>query len=312
MAKDTQIQTIDINQVQAIGEFGVAELMAMKESIAKKLTWPQFNLFMYQVNRMGLDPSLGHAVPIPYGNDVNIRIEYEGWKSLAQKSEGYQGIYSQAIRENDEFSAESDDDGIITKVSFKVGKPPRGNVVGAFAVAKREGHKDVIVICDLDEFEKYAKKNPAFWKLDNGGIDPDMAKKFAATRAVKAQFNVAQVVEDKMLSLNPGDGNEASEPIRRDITAEANAAAAATKTPPSGEAEKAKRDEEAELKKLRVQMKKNFATLGITTPEAMQEYTDTYGKFKGDIPTLEEVKELLKVMDLHIAEKQAEQDELPL
>lgn len=311
MAKDTQVQTIDINQVQEIGEFGVAELMAMKESMAKKLTWPQFNLFMYQVNRMGLDPSLGHAVPIPYGNDVNIRIEYEGWKSLAQKSDGYQGIYSQAIRENDEFSAESDDDGVITKVNFKMGKPPRGKVVGAYAVAKREGHKDVIVICDLDEFEKYAKKNPSFWKLDNGGIDPDMARKFVATRAVKAQFDVAQVVEDKMLSLNAGEGDQPSEPKRRDITAEANAAAATT-APKEEPKQEPPADDSDEIKKCRADMKRKFSTLGITTPEGMDEYIQKHGKLKGEKPTLQEYKALLKVMDLHIAEKQATDDSLPL
>ncbi|MFK4167671.1 recombinase RecT [Paenibacillus lautus] len=303
---DTQIQSVDMNQIQAIGEFGVAELMAMKESIAKKLSVPQFNLFMYQMNRMGLDPSLGHGVPILYGQDVNIRIEYEGWKSLAQKSKGYQGIYSQAIREEDEFSAESDDDGIITKVNFKMGKPPRGKVVGSFSVAKREGHKDVIIVCDLDEFEKYAKKNPSFWKLDNGGIDPDMARKFAATRAVKAQFDVAQVVESNMMALNTGEGEQPAEPTRRDITSEA------TEHPRNPGTEPVSGDEEARMKKLKSQMKANYTKLELTDKEAMAQHMQQYCKKEGDTPTEAELKEYLKIMDLQIQEKQLAADDLPL
>jgi len=307
MAKtDTQIQSVDMNQIQAIGEFGVAELMAMKESIAKKLSVPQFNLFMYQMNRMGLDPSLGHGVPILYGQDVNIRIEYEGWKSLAQKSQGYKGIYSQAIREADDFSAESDDDGIITKVNYKMGKPPRGKVVGSFAVAKREGHKDVIIVCDLDEFEKYAKKNPSFWKLDNGGIDPDMARKFAATRAVKAQFDVAQVVENNMMALNTGEGDQPVEPTRRDITSEA------TEHPRTTEPEPVSGEEETRMKKLRAQMKANYTKLELTDKEAMAQHMQQYCKMKGDTPTEAELKEYLKIMDLQIQEKQLAADDLPL
>ncbi|GIO57964.1 recombinase RecT [Paenibacillus cineris] len=307
--KETQIQAVDINQIQAIGEFGIAELMAMKESIAKKLSIPQFNLFMYQMNRMGLDPSLGHGVPILYGQDVNIRIEYEGWKSLAQKSDGYKGIYSNAIREEDEFSAETDDDGVLTKVNWKPGKPPRGKVVGSYAVAKREGHKDVIVLCDMDEFEKYAKKNPGFWKLDNGGIDPDMAKKFAATRAVKAQFDVTQVVEGNMMALNSGDGDQTAGPVRRDITAEVTEHSKPLQPEPTVV------DDATKTKALKEQMKQNYAKLGITEMEDKEKHMNEFCKVKGETPTIAEITAYLKIMEMQIQEKQAAEsadDELPI
>ncbi|WP_110933783.1 recombinase RecT [Paenibacillus bouchesdurhonensis] len=315
MAKDTQVQAVDINQIQQIGDFGVAELMAMKESIAKKLTIPQFNLFMYQMNRMGLDPSLGHGVPILYGQDVNIRIEYEGFHSLARKSPGYVGVYRQVVCENEveDFEAETNEDGVVTKIRHKI-RFPRGKVVGAYAIAKREGREDVIVLCDKTEFEKYAKKNPSFWKLEDGSLDPDMCKKHAATRAVKEQFDIALAVEENMTALNAGIGDDSTEPVRRDITAEANAAASTT-PPPAEEPKQTPppKDDAADLKKCRAEMKRNFAKLGIDTPEAIDEYIKNHGKIKGDKPTLAEFKALLKVMELHIAEKQqAEQDELPI
>lgn len=301
----TQIQAVDLNQIQAIGEFGVAELMAMKESIAKKLTIPQFNLFMYQMNRMGLDPSLGHGVPILYGTDVNIRIEYEGIKSLAQKSDGYKGIYSQAIHEEDEFWAEADDDGVITKVHFKIGKPPRGKVVGAYAVAKREGHKDVIIICENADYEKYVKKNSSFWKLDNGNIDPDMAKKFVATRAVKAQFNITLVVEENMMAL--GSGIEEQQPQgRKDITAEANH----TEQPLKKIEPAAKVDP---LLQAMDEMQAKFIQFGITEKEEKFKFFHENGVKMKDWkkPTLAELQGVIMLLDQKIADKQAE-DEAPL
>ncbi|RUT48564.1 hypothetical protein EJP82_01070 [Paenibacillus anaericanus] len=309
---NTQVQAVDINQIQAIGEFGVAELMAMKESIAKKLTVPQFNLFMYQMNRMGLDPSLGHGVPILYGQDVNIRVEYEGLHSLAQKSNGYNNVHRQVVCENEteDFEATTNEEGVITKISHKI-RFPRGKVVGSYAIAKREGKQDIIVLCDKAEFEKYAKKNPSFWKLEDGSFDPDMCKKHAATRAVKEQYDIAQTVGDNMIALNStSEGDQAIEPTRRDITAEANAAAEAEKVSPPQEVEQPT-DETSEVDRLKEEMKDKYKQLGITTKEAKAEHMEKHCKIKGDGPTLAEIKAYLKIMDLHIAEKQAQDDELP-
>lgn len=306
--KDTQIQTVDINQIQAIGEFGVAELMAMKESIAKKLSIPQFNLFMYQMNRMGLDPSLGHGVPILYGQDVNIRIEYEGFHSLARKSPGYVSVHRQVVCENevDDFEAETNDEGVVTTIRHKI-RFPRGKVVGSYAIAKREGKPDVIVLCDKSEFEKYAKKNPSFWKLEDGSLDPDMCKKHAATRAVKEQYDIALAVEENMLALNSGQ-EQPAEPTRKDITAEA------TEHPKPAATEPPVEDEAAKIKALKAEMKRKFGKLGITDKLAMDEHMANHFKVKGETPTIAEITAYLKIMDLQIQEIQAAEqsnDELP-
>lgn len=308
---NTQIQAIDITQIQAIGQWGLAEVQTLKETIGKDCSVPQFNLFMYQVNRMGLDPFLKHAFPIVYGGKLDIRVSYEGFLSKAKECEDYEGVFNQVICENetDSFLAETDDEGVITKISHKI-RFPRGKVVGAYSIAKRKGARDVIVLMETSEVMKYVKKNPNFWKLEDGSIDPDMFKKHVGTRAVKAQFNIAAAIDESGEFVV----SETSEPIRRDITAEVNAAAAETKQP--AEAPKTEpapqTNDAAELKKYREKMKENFEKLGITTPEGMEDYIKKNAKIKGEKPTATEYKALLKVMDLHIAERQAEQDVLPL
>ncbi|MEC0239456.1 recombinase RecT [Paenibacillus dokdonensis] len=314
--KDTQIQAADLNQLQQIGEFGVNELMTMKETIGKDLSIPQFNLFMYQCNRMGLDPALKHAFPILYGGKLDSRVSYEGLLSLAKKSDGYQGVFNQVVCENEieSFEAETDDEGVIVKIYHKV-KFPRGKVVAAYSIAKREGHKPVIVLMDVMEVQKLLKgQNQKFWKMDDGSPDPDMFKKHVGFRSIKAQYDIASVVEDNMESLNATEGSSSTEPQRRDITSEATEIPS-TKPGEDAPQETKAEDEGAKIKALKVQMKQNYTKLGITEMKEKEEHMGEFCKIKGETPTLAEITAYLKIMDLQIQEKQAAEqanDDLPL
>ncbi|MDT2191228.1 hypothetical protein [Paenibacillus larvae] len=44
----------------------------------------------------------------------------------------------------------------------------------------------------------------------------------------------------------------------------------------------------------------------------MEAYLSEHFKMKGDKPTFQEMTGLLKIMDLHIQEKQSNDDELPI
>lgn len=301
-------QALDLNQIQEIGNYGLAEVMAMKDTLGKDLTIPQFNLFVHDSVRLGLEPRLKHSFPILYGGKMDFRISFEGYHAMAQRSEGYIGLKMEVVTENeiDDFYAETDDDGEITKIHHKI-KFPRGKVVGSYAIAKREGKKNLIVFCDRAEFEKYAKKNGQFWKLEDGSLDPDMCKKHAGTRAIKGQFAVAQVAEESTESMYstplPQDA-----PQRRDITDEVNAnattAAPTTIEPPPPAAQV------NEMAQVRQKIATAFKQLGITDKDAQAAYMQANTKVAGDKPTLDELKGLLKVMEMELAEKQAATDEL--
>lgn len=312
---NTQLQTADLNQIQQIGEFGVNELMTMKETIGKDLSVPQFNLFMYQCNRMGLDPALKHAFPILYGGKLDSRVSYEGLLSLAKKSDGYQGVFNQVVCENeiDSFEAETDDEGVIVKIYHKV-KFPRGKVVAAYSIAKREGHKPVIVLMDVMEVQKLLKgQNQKFWKMEDGSPDPDMFKKHVGFRSIKAQYDIASVVEDNMESLNSLEEYSSSEPQRKDVTPDAEKLKPADQNnaPKTSAAD----EEAARIKGLKVQMKANYTKLGMTDKDAMGLHMQEFCKMKGDSPTEAEIKAYIKIMELQIQEKQAAEqanDDLPL
>lgn len=297
MAKNNEIakQSAELNELHQIGGFGVNELMTMKETVGKDLTIPQFNLFMYQCNRMGLDPSLRHAFPIVYGGKMDIRVSYEGLKSLAQKSEGYQGVFTQVVCENeiDDFDVILNDDGEMVGVKHKP-RFPRGKVLGAYAVAKREGRSNFVVFMDVSEVQKWTKINGKFWKQDNGDVDPDMFKKHVGTRAIKGQFDIADVVVDGMENVSESNAVPEYKPQeRKDITPNQDVINAPD-TPEESEEEKQK-------KALRSAINNSFKTLGISGKKATAEYIGKHApSFNNENPSLSDLNGLLRLLEMNI------------
>ena len=293
--KSIATQNTELNELHQIGDFGVNELMTMKETVGKDLTIPQFNLFMYQCNRMNLDPSLKHAFPIVYGGKMDIRVSYEGLKSLAQKSDGYLGIHAQVVCENeaDEFDVVLNDEGEMVGVKHKP-RFPRGKVLGAYAIAKRENRSNYVVFMDVSEVQKWMKINGKFWKQDNGDVDPDMFKKHVGTRAIKGQFDIADVVVDGMEAA--ADSNTVPEykpQERKDITPNQDFIAKVE----SSESPENNIDPVDEAK---TEMMKKFKQLGISGKKNTTEYIAKHApEIKGE-PTLPQLIGLLEIMDIHI------------
>ncbi|MCM3411488.1 RecT family recombinase [Metabacillus litoralis] len=309
MANNNQVSTqnTELNELHQIGGFGVNELMTMKETVGKDLSIPQFNLFMYQCNRMGLDPSLRHAFPIVYGGKMDIRVSYEGLKSLAQKSEGYQGVFTQVVCENevDDFDVVLNDDGEMVGVKHKP-RFPRGKVMGAYAVAKRENRSNYVVFMDVSEVQKWMKINGKFWKQDNGDVDPDMFKKHVGTRAIKGQFDIADVIVEGMEAVNTeNDIPEYKPRERKDITPNQDAL-----DQPSSKAEPT--EEEKQIQKIRTEITKKLKILGIVGKAKVAEYIAKNAPDMGENPTLAEYTGLLNIIEMNIEmmEMNTDSDEL--
>ncbi|TYA10958.1 recombinase RecT [Paenibacillus faecis] len=300
------------NQLATIGNWSIEDIETMKQTLAAGTTDSQFQLFLRTAHASGLNPFLNHIYAIVYQGKMSLQIGIEGIAYLAKQHEGYRGYDAQIVCENDTFKAkkstvynektgEREDEWII--VDHEIGFP-RGKIVGAYAIAYRDGFPPFTVLMDWSEVEHFLNSQIPNQKTMWTKYTADMFKKHVAKRALKGQFGI-DISEDDI----PGAGSilPESEPQRRDITAEVNAAA--QKEEPKHETPA---DDADELKKCREKMKENFSKLGITTPEGIEEYIANHGKIKGEKPTLAEYKALLKVMDLHIAEKQAADDSLPM
>lgn len=288
---------IKANTQAVVGNFTQAELDTLKQTIARGTTDEQFSLFVQTCANSGLNPFLNHVHCIVYegkqGATMSIQIAVEGITYLARKTEGYKGIEAQLVHENDEFRMGRDPDTGKTVIKEHEWGPSRGKVLGGYAIAKREGFDDVIVYMEVSEIEHMKKgRNGHMWR----DWFNDMFKKHIIKRAAKLQYGI-EIAEDEPVS----GGNDIPEyrSERRDVTP-------SDATPKQIEPEpESVVDQMAEAKE---EIKKRFITLGITDPESMQEYINKHGKQKGDSPTLAELKGLIKVMDMHIAQSESSDD----
>jgi recombination protein RecT len=298
----TQTALQNINTEAVVGSFTQSELDTLKATIARGTTNEQFALFVQTCARSGLNPFLNQIYCIVYnGKDgpvMSIQIAVEGIVALAKRHPQYKGFIASEVKENDEFEI----DVVTGEPKHRITTLQRGKTIGAYCVAYREGAPNIAVVVTTDQVEHLVKgRNGQMWK----DYFDDMIVKHAIKRAFKRQFGI-EVAEDEYVTAgNSIDNIPEYQPQRKDITAEVEVTEGKKQLP-------AEDDEATKLKKARAEMKEKFAQLGITSPEEMAAYIEKHAKPKGDKPTLAEMMGLLKIMDMHIAEKQAaNDDELP-
>ncbi|MED1086951.1 RecT family recombinase [Bacillus mycoides] len=202
------------NTDKVIGNFTKLELDTIKNTIATGTTNEQFSLFVQTCVNSELNPFLNHIYCIVYGRKMSIQVSVEGVLHLARQKNGYKGIDVQTVHENDEFEADRSQEGewIIRKHQVKF---PRGKVIGCYAVAQREGFKDVVVMMETDEvIHMKTGNNKNMW---NNWFN-DMFKKHAMKRAAKLQYGI-EINEDEAVSSSPMDNVQSYDSEKRvDIT----------------------------------------------------------------------------------------------
>lgn len=285
--------------------FQPAVLEVIRTSLCPTASDAEFVLFAHKAATYGLDPFKNEIFFIKYGNQARIQFAAEAYLAKARQKDGFQPPDTQMVCANDEFQiAKNSDTKELEVVLHEIGFP-RGEIIGAYSIAYREGHRPVTVIMDRSEIQHmFSGQNKDNWTK----WTTDMFGKHVEQRALKKQYglefgddDIPQAVDQ----VNPYERKDVT-PVE-DQPAEDNTQPAA---PVQGEI-----TEPTPIEKARAEMKEKFKILGITEPEAMQAYIAKHAAPKGAKPTLAELKGLLKIMDGHIADMQAEReanDELPV
>ncbi|MNW41742.1 recombination and repair protein RecT [compost metagenome] len=265
----------------------------------------------------GLSPAKTQCYFIVYGNKLQLNRSYFGTQTVLKRLSRVEDIWANVIYQGDVFDYEVSG-GRERLLKHETGFENRDNdILGTYAIVKTADGDEILTVMTKKELEASWSQSKTSQSVHKK-FPQEMAKRTVINRAAKAYINTSDDSDMLIDAINRSTENEydneriditpEAEPERRNITAEADAKSA-TKEEPKTEPPA---DDAAEIKKCRAEMKRKFSTLGITTPDGMDDYIRNNGKVKGEKPTLPEYKALLKVMDLHIAEKQqAEQDELP-
>lgn len=173
---------------------------------------------------LGLDftPAMGEAYLVPYGKECTLQVGYRGLIKLATRSGRVRMIEARCVYEHDEFLYELGTTPYIKHVPAKLGQP-RGDLLGAYAVAILSDGTRAFEIMDHDEIEAIRKRsrsgNSGPWVTDR----PEMFRKTptrklckyltgllgdAATGLAKAleTDNDLDVVSEQPGSSAPADG----------------------------------------------------------------------------------------------------------
>lgn len=277
-----------VNTQGLVSSFSQTELDTLKQTIARGTTNEQFALFVQTCANSGLNPFLNHIHCIVYdsqknGPTMSLQIAVEGILYLARKTEGYKGIDCQLIHENDEFKFNAKTKEIDHEIGF-----PRGKVIGGYAVAKRDGFEDLVVLMETNEVEHMLKgRNGHMWK----DWFNDMFKKHIMKRAAKLQYGIEIAEEDNQVGSVSDNIPEYKPQERRDVTPQQAVIDAPTKP---------QKPEPTPEDKVRSDIKKKLKKLGIVTKEAIADYFAQNAPNLGEHPSLAELTGLSELIDMHI------------
>ncbi|MDT2265429.1 recombinase RecT [Paenibacillus larvae] len=212
-------------------------------------------MFVRTAAATGLNPFLNQIYCIVYngknGPQMSIQISVEGIVSLGKKHPEYKGFIAAEVKENDEFKANYQGE-----MEHEITTMQRGQTVGAYCIAYREGAPNVLVIVTKDRIRHHLKgRNPDMWR----DYFDDMITKHTIKRAFKRQYGVEISEDNHTAQGNSVENIPAYEPTRKDITQEVDV----TATSPEPKIEHPKQQTTAEtddekLRQLKAEMKRSL------------------------------------------------------
>lgn len=116
--------------------------------------------------QLGLPFQLGQAWLIPYKDEANFQIGWQGLKELVYRSDKVSLLYGESVHENDEFDFEL---GLNPTLKHKPAKVNRGNEIGYYVVVKTKDDSSFFQYMSKDDVEKHRQQyskmpNSPAWK----------------------------------------------------------------------------------------------------------------------------------------------------
>lgn len=237
--------------------FAPAVIEVMRNSVAPTANDQEFLLFAHKAASYGLDPFKNEIFFIKYGSTARIQFAAEAYLSKAREQEGFQAPDTQMVHENDEFKiAMNKENGTMEVVQHEIGFP-RGKIIGAYSIARREGYPPITVIMDIDEvshmFTGQNKDNWTKWTSDMFG-------KHVQQRALKKQYGLT--FDDETINNNE-DNSIPEYRERKDIT------------PKQEVIEEPKQEDKSESDLLREEVNAKFKQMGINSGKVASEWLQT-------------------------------------
>jgi phage recombination protein Bet len=169
-----------------VRNFSDTELSLLKSTIVPSdATDDEIKLFIMICKKYNLDPFSKEIVMTKYqtkdGYRTNFITTRDGYLKIAMQDPGFDGIISFVVKEGDEFEIDAGS----LQVKHKFGSK-RGEIIGAWAMARHKNRPPVIVFVD---FKEYVQNTPVWRQYPSA-----MIQKVAEVSALRRQFNISGLV----------------------------------------------------------------------------------------------------------------------
>lgn len=151
-------ETLHLTQKQLITANAECIALASNPNM-KNVTAASIVKFVYSKVRYGFNRD-DACYPVPYGNEVQAQIGYQGWKELAMRTGKYSKIECREVVEGEDPSVDEDGEPVVDFTKYKsYTERKKHKVIGYYGFARyKDGSIARKIYWTVDEVEKHAKK----------------------------------------------------------------------------------------------------------------------------------------------------------
>jgi len=160
----------------------------LKKTICKKASDDEFKVFLHVAETYGLNPFLGQIFywKDKKGNSIQYTSR-DGYLSIANRHEAFDGFFSDVVRKNDSFKRKND------VIEHEYGTD-RGEIIGAFCqVFRKDRSQEVYSFANFNEYNGY---NSVWNRYPSA-----MILKVAESMALKRAFSVSGLVSQEEMNI---------------------------------------------------------------------------------------------------------------
>jgi phage recombination protein Bet len=171
--------------------FSDQELNLLKSTIVpSNATEDEIKLFVLLSKKYNLDPFTKEIVMTKYNTKNGPKTSFittrDGYLKIAMSDPDFDGVVSFVVKEGDEFEVDAGK----LEVKHRFGSK-RGQIIGAWAIARHKKRPPVIVFVDFKEY----CQTTAVWEQ----YPSAMIQKVAEVAALRRQFNISGLVAQEEL-----------------------------------------------------------------------------------------------------------------
>lgn len=196
---DVKLNEIVVQDVKGKSIVYDREMMdVLKATVAEYATDAELLMFANVAAKYGLDPFAKEIWFIKYpgkdGAKTRIETSRDGYLNIAKRDPKFKGVQSFVVYKEDVFEVEIEG-AEVKNVIHKFNGFERGEVVGAWAVAEKEGQRPVYAVVPFNEYNS----GKSTWKSNPSA----MIKKVAESDVLKRIGGISGLVTHEEMGAEP-------------------------------------------------------------------------------------------------------------